>query len=133
MPLTGRVVDAADLLTAAQEAQIVRKLSALETRNRHQLVVATVPTLGDQPIEQYSLCLANQWALGRKGHDDGLLLLVAPKERKVRIEVGKGLEKRLTNREAKAVIDRQILPAFKSGAMARGIEAGVNAMIAEVQ
>lgn len=131
--LTGRVVDEAGLLSEVEEHQLSTKLAALEARTGHQVVVATVKTLQGKQIESYSLCLANHWGIGRAKEDDGVVLLVAPVERKVRIEVGYGLETALTDAEAKAILDGRVLPEFRAGKMSKGIQAGVSAIIAEVQ
>jgi uncharacterized protein len=130
--LTGRVVDRADILPTAAEARIVAKSDALERTTGHQFVVVTVATLGGHTIEEYSRALGNSWGVGRKGANDGVLLVVAPTERKVRIEVGKGLEATLTNAEAQWIIDTDILPAFRSGDFARGIDNGVDGVIRDV-
>lgn len=130
--LTGRVVDAADLLSAADEVSLTGKSAGLEARTKHQFVIVTVPTLGGKPIENYSLALGNHWGIGRKDANDGVLLVVAPKERKVRIEVGLGLEKALTNEEAAAILRDKVLPAFRDNKMRDGIVAGADAIIAEI-
>jgi uncharacterized protein len=130
--LTGRVVDRAGILPAADEARIVAKAEALDRATGHQFVVVTVPSLGGRAIEDYSLALGNRWGVGRKSVDDGVLLVVAPTERKVRIEVGKGLEATLTNAEAQRIIDTKILPAFRSGDFVRGINGGVDGVIRDV-
>lgn len=130
--LSGRVVDAAQLLPPASRAAINEKLAALETRTHHQFVVVTVLALGGHPIEDYGVRLGRTWGIGRKGINDGVLLIVAPQERKVRIEVGYGLEKALRDEEAKAIIDTAILPAFRAGDYPRGIAAGVDGIIREI-
>jgi uncharacterized protein len=130
--LTGRVVDRADILPAADEARIVAKAEALDHATGHQLVVVTVPSLGGHAIEDYSLALGNSWGIGRKRADDGVLLVIAPTERKVRIELGKGLEATLTNAEAQRIIDTDVLPAFRSGDFARGIDGGVDGVIHDI-
>ena len=130
--LTGRVVDRADILPAADEARIVAKAEALDRATGHQVVVVTVPSLGGHAIEDYALALGNSWGVGRKRADDGVLLVVAPTERKVRLEVGKGLEATLTNAEAQRIIDTNILPAFRSGDFVRGIDDGVDGVIRDV-
>lgn len=89
---TGPVVDAAHLLSAVQQEQLAQRLRRLREETGVQLVVATVPALQDEPIESFALALCEQWRLGRKGQDDGVLLLVAPTEKRARIEVGYGLE-----------------------------------------
>ena len=130
--LTGRVVDNADLLTPDQEAFLARALEITERRTKHQFVVVTLPSLNGKPIEKVGLELGRGWRIGRKGHDDGVLLIVAPNERKVRIEVGYGLEKSLTNAEAAAIIERRILPRFRRGAMAAGIYDGSAGILREI-
>ena len=130
--LTGRVVDNADLLIADQEAQLSAALATTERLTRHQFVVVTLPSLGGRAIEEVGLALGNGWGIGRKGYNDGVLLIVAPNERKVRIEVGCGLEAALTNSEAQAIIDQRILPLFRKGRMAAGIFRGSAAIIREI-
>lgn len=130
--LTGRVVDRADLLPTADEARIVAKSDALARATGHQFVIVTVPTLGGHAIAEYSQALGNSWRVGRKGANDGVLLVVAPTERKVRIEIGKGLEATLTNAEAQRIIDTDILPAFRSGDFVRGIDSGVDGVIRDL-
>lgn len=131
--LTGRVVDNADLLTPAQEDTLTRALAATEHHTKHQFVVVTLPSLGGRPIEEVGLRLGKGWGIGRKAYDDGVLLIVAPNERKVRIEVGCGLEQALTNDEARTIIDQRILPAFRKGSMAAGIFRGSAAIIREIE
>ncbi|MEA3065515.1 MAG: uncharacterized protein QOJ27_1967 [Sphingomonadales bacterium] len=131
--LTGRVVDRADLLTPDQEARLAGKLEALQREIGPQYVVVTVPSLDGRPIEVYSLALARRWRLGHKDRDDGLMLLVAPNERKVRIEVGLGLERRVTNGFAADVIRDEALPRFKTGHYPEGIEAASDALIGRLR
>ncbi len=126
-------MDEAGILDAAEEARLSAKLAALEERSGHQLVVATVSSLQGKSVEAYSLCLANHWGVGRADVDDGVILLVAPVERKVRIEVGYGLEAALTDAEAKTILDTRVLPEFRGGHLLKGIDAGATAIIAEVQ
>ncbi|MGN6269843.1 MAG: TPM domain-containing protein [Sphingomonas sp.] len=130
--LTGPVVDAANLLSPADEAKLTARSAALERRTGHQFVIATVTSLSGHPIEDYSLRLANHWGIGRKGVNDGIVLLVAPNERKVRIEVGYGLEKTVTNAEAARIIDADILPFFRKGELTAGIVHGVDAIVADL-
>ena len=127
--LTGRVVDGADLLSAAEEASLTRKLADLEAKSSDQLAVATVPSLQGYDIREFGLLLAREWALGQKDKNNGVLLLVAPKERKVSIEVGYGLEPTLTDALSHLIIQRAILPRFKAGDMPAGIDAGVDEII----
>jgi uncharacterized protein len=128
--LTGRVVDNANLLSPAEETQLGTELAALERRTSDQLVIVTVPSLNGQTIEAFGLALGRHWGIGQRGKDNGVLLIVAPAERKVRIEVGYGLEAILTNARAQEIIDRDILPAFREGNYSQGIAAGTHQIAA---
>ena len=127
-PLTGRVVDQADLLRPEQEADLTSKLAALQTQSGRQLVVATVRSLEGRPIEDYGYRLGRAWAIGDKEKDDGVILLVAPNERKVRIETGYGARVFLTDAVSSVIIRNAITPKFKAGDFAGGISAGVQAI-----
>lgn len=131
--LTGRVVDAANLLTPAQEAELDGKLAALETQSQRQLVVATIPDLEGYEIEDYGYRLGRAWAIGDKERDDGALLIVAPTERKVRIEVGYGLEGILTDALSSLIIQREVIPRFKQGDYPGGIAAAADQLIVQLQ
>jgi uncharacterized protein len=131
--LTGRVVDNADLLTPEAEAALTAKLEALETQSQRQLVVATVPDLQGYDIADYGYQLGRAWGLGDETRNDGALLLVAPNDRKVRIEVGYGLEGYLTDALSSVIIQTQILPRFRDGDFPGGIMAGTDAIIAQLQ
>jgi uncharacterized protein len=131
--LTGRVVDRADLLSATEEARLSGKAEALEREVGPQYVVVTVPSLGGRDIVEYGVDLGRHWGVGHKGKDDGLLLIVAPREKKVRIEVGYGLERRVTDPFAGRVIRDQALPRFKEGRFPEGIEAASDALIARLR
>ena len=128
-PLSGRVVDQAELLDATTEARLSQQLAAHEQATSEQVVVVTVSNLQGLPIEDFGYQLGRHWGIGQKGKDNGVLLLVARDERKVRIEVGYGLEGMLTDAQASLIIQQQLLPAFKRGAYAEGISAGVNAIL----
>ena len=130
--LTGRVVDAADIIPADEETRLTQKLEALETQSQRQLVIATIPDLQGYDISDYGYQLGRTWGIGDKDRNDGALLIVAPNERKVRIEVGYGLEPVLTDGMSWLIIDQQILPRFKQGDMAGGIEAGADAIIRQL-
>jgi len=130
--LTGRVVDDAHLLTPEQVGALDAKLAALETQSQRQLVVATVPDLGLE-IEDYGYRLGRAWGIGDKGRNDGAILLVAPNQRKVRIEVGYGLEGILTDALSAIIIQREIVPRFKSGDYAGGINAATDQLIAQLK
>ncbi len=98
----------------------------------HQLVVVTIPSLHGQDIATFGVDLGRRWGVGRKDIDDGVLLIVAPNERKARIEVGYGLEKALRDEEAGRILRDAILPAFRAGDMPKGITAGVDGIIREI-
>ncbi len=125
-PLTGRVVDDAHLLTPAGKAAIESDLKALEAKSSDQLVVFTTNSLQGYPIEDFGYQLGRAWGIGQKGTNNGVLLIVAPNERKVRIEVGRGLEPQLTDLMTKLIIQNTILPHFKRGEFSAGIKAGVH-------
>lgn len=125
---TGFVVDAANVIPPEQEAALTQRLDALQKASGNQLVVATVPDLQGYPIEDYGYRLLRSWGVGLKDVNNGAILLVAPNERKVRIEVGYGLEPVLTDAFSSVVINQQVLPRFKAGDMAGGIVAGANAV-----
>ncbi len=108
------------------------ELAQLETQTGHQLVVATVPDLQGYEIEDYGYQLGRTWALGKKGVNDGVILLVAPKERKVRIEVGYGLEPVLTDALTSVILQTKVLPQFKQGRMEQGIVDGAEAIIQQL-
>jgi uncharacterized protein len=131
--LTGRVVDAANLLSPQQEADLAAKLEALQQASSRQLVVATVPSLQDYPIEDYGYRLGRAWQIGQTQANNGTILLVAPNEKKVRIEVGYGLEPILTDALSSLIIQNQILPRFRAGDMAGGIIAGTDSVIQQLQ
>jgi uncharacterized protein len=128
-PLTGRVVDQANVLSAAEREKLTAKLADLEQKSGIQLVVATVSSLQDQDIEPYANELFRTWKLGEKTKNNGVLLLVAPKERRVRIEVGYGLEGTLTDALSKIIIANAIAPRFKSGDFDGGVARGVDDII----
>ena len=128
-PLTGRVVDQAEILTGANRDQIAAWLADFERRSRRQVVVATVKSLDGLPIEDYGYRLGRAWGIGEQGKDTGAILLVAPSEREVRIEVGYGLEGELTDAVSRAIIDSVILPAFRQGNYNAGVRAGTVAIL----
>jgi uncharacterized protein len=131
-PLTGRVVDQTGTLSADDIATLTQTLRGLELRKGSQIAVLIVPTTEPETIEQYSIRVAEAWKIGRKKVDDGALLVVAKNDRKLRIEVGYGLEGALTDVTARRIIDEIITPKFKSGDFAGGISAGVDRIIGVV-
>jgi uncharacterized protein len=128
-PLTGRVVDAAGILSESTRSELTGLLEAHERATGQQIVVATIPDLGDEEIADYGYQLGRAWGIGGKEHDTGVLLVVAPAQRKVRIEVGYGLEGDLTDAMSSNIIQTRILPEFRKGDYDAGVRAGVRAII----
>nr|WP_228141700.1 TPM domain-containing protein [Marinobacter sp. X15-166B] len=127
--LTGRVVDRADLLPAKVEARLTQLLAAHEQATTEQVVVVTLPDLQGQGIESFGYQLGRHWGIGQQGEDNGVLLIVAEAERRIRIEVGYGLEGRLTDAVAATIINQVITPAFRAGDFATGIANGTEAIV----
>ena len=132
LELTGRVVDAADLIPALIEADLTDQLAALERDTKAQFVVVTTPGLDGLTIADYGLRLGRGWGLGDRERNDGLLLIIAPNERKVRIEVGYGLEKSLPDDRCAEFIE-MMLPSFEDGDYLAGIENGVDLLDRELR
>jgi uncharacterized protein len=128
-PLTGRVVDGANILSPAARARVEAKEKELEDKSGIQLVVATVPSLQGADIETFGYQLGRFWKLGEAKKNNGVLFLVAPNERKVRIDVGYGLEGTLTDALSKVIISTAVAPQFKKGDFDSGVERGVDAII----
>ncbi len=131
--LTGRVNDQANLLTPEQRQRIEQKLAELERQTTHQVAVLTVQSLEGDPIDDFAHRVAETWKLGTAEKDNGALLLVASGDRKMRIEVGYGLEAELTDLQTNVIQNEVIIPFFKRGDFGGGIEAGVDAMISTLQ
>jgi uncharacterized protein len=127
--LTGRVVDEAGLLSAAARQRIEGRLAALESHTGDQVAVLVVPSLGGEPLERYSIKVAQTWKLGQKGKDNGVLLLIARDDRKLRLEVGYGLEPTLTDLQSREILDNVIRPRFREGDFDGGVERGVDAIV----
>lgn len=130
--LTGRVVDAANILSPETEAQLTAQLEALETQSQRQLVVATVPDLQGYDVADYGYRLGRTWGIGDKDRNDGVLLLIAPTERKMHIAVGYGLEPVLTDALSAQIIRNVITPKFRDGDFDGGISAGVDAIARQI-
>ena len=128
-PLSGRVVDQTGTLSAGDIATLTQTLRDLETRKGSQVAVLIVPTTDGEAIEQYALRVAEAWKIGRKKIDDGALLVIAKNDRRLRIEVGYGLEGALTDVTTKRIIDEDVTPKFKTGDFAGGVSAGVDRMV----
>jgi uncharacterized protein len=131
--LKGRVNDYAGMLSAATRQQLEDVLSRLEKTDSTQIVVLTIPSLGGEVLEEFSIKVAEEWKIGQKGFDNGAILLVAKKDRKLRIEVGYGLEGSLTDLTAGRIIRNVIVPQLKAGKFDQGIIDGVQAMIGVVR
>jgi len=123
--LTGRIVDEAGLLSGQDYAALNEELAAIEKASSDQVVVVTLKSLQGYPIEAFGYQLGRSWGIGQKGKDNGILLIVAPNEHKVRIEVGYGLEPVMTDALSKLIIENAILPEFRRGDFPAGIRAGV--------
>ncbi len=128
--LRGHINDYAGMLSPERSATLEQQLRSFEQSDSTQIVVLTVPTLGNENLEEFSIKVAESWKIGQKGIDNGVLLLVAKAERKVRIEVGRGLEGKLTDLVSGRIIRAEIAPQFKTGDFDAGITAGVNALMA---
>ena len=131
--LTGRIVDLTATLDANQQQMLEQKLRMFEQKKGTQIAVLIVPLIGDETIEQFSIRVAEQWKLGRKKIDDGAILVIAKNERRLRIEVGYGLEGALNDAVSKRIIDEVIVPAFKRGDFFDGISAGIDSMMRVVE
>jgi len=132
-PLTRRVEDHASALTSNERDILEQELSAYERRTGHQFALLTVKTLDGTTIEDLAIRVTEQWRLGDKKRDDGLLVVLALTERRVRIEVGYGLEGVVTDAVSRQVIDNEMRPAFKRGAYSEGLKAGFDSLMAIAQ
>jgi uncharacterized protein len=126
--LTGRVVDRAEILSPEEEASLTRKLESIENETSVQFVVATIPSLEDEPIEDYSIRLAEEWKIGQAGLDNGAIILVVPSERRIRIEVGYGLEPVIPDGLAGRIIRERVAPAFQAENYYQGLLAAVEGL-----
>ena len=131
--LSGRVVDLGHLLPDDVAESLGRELAEHEGRTGNQVVVLTIPSLEGESLEEYSHRVATTWKLGGKGVDNGVLLLVVPGERRIRIEVGYGLEGTLTDAVTSQIIRRDIVPKFRAGDVPGGIAAGVRAILGTIE
>jgi uncharacterized protein len=131
--LTGRVVDNAEILALATRERLVAVLKAHEDASTDQIAVLTVPSIGGEAIEQYATRVFDVWKLGQKGKDNGVLVIVVPNDRKMRIEVGYGLEGTLTDVASSRIIRDRMTPRFKEGNYDRGVSDGIDAIIATLE
>jgi uncharacterized protein len=132
-PLKARVTDLTATLSREQQARLEQELQNFEAKKGSQLAVLIVPTTQPETIEQYGIRVVDSWKLGRKGIDDGALLLIAKNDRSLRIEVGYGLEGALNDATAKRIVSDIIIPRFKAGDFYGGIEAGLQSMIKVIE
>lgn len=131
--LTGRVVDDANILSAQARARLAATLKAHEEATTDQIVVLTVPTIQPQSIEDYAVKVFEAWKLGEKGRDNGVLVVIVPQDRKMRIEVGYGLEPTLTDGTCGEIIRNVMTPQFKNGNYDAGVEQGVAAIVGKIE
>lgn len=127
--LSGRVVDNAQMIEPAVRQQLTQELASHEQSTGEQVVVVTLPDLQGTSIEDFGYQLGRYWGIGQKDKNNGALLIVARDDRKLRIEVGYGLEDRLTDAQSSVIINQVITPAFKAGHFSKGISDGVSAML----
>ena len=128
-PLKGHVNDYADLLSGSERIALESMLRNFEARTTDQVVLLTLPSLEGDSLEDFSIRVAEQWKIGQKGKDNGAIFLVAVKDRKLRIEVGYGLEGVLTDAECSGIIRHTVTPLFRQGRYEQGIRAGLNSIL----
>jgi uncharacterized protein len=129
--LNGRVNDADNVLSIEDQERLAKLLENYEKETKHQIAVLIVPTLGDETIESFCLRVAKVWRLGRKGIDDGIVICLAMKEKRVRIELGIGMNRYISNAEAKEIIDLEMTPLFSKKDFAGGLERGLKRLMEE--
>lgn len=127
MTLAGRVTDAADILTAEEEARLSERLTRYEQRTKHQMIVATASSLHGARVDNFATCLGNRWRVGRADHDDGLVILVAPQDRRVAISTGSGMEKLFPDHSALQAV-KLMTTYFRNADYAGGVSAGIDAI-----
>lgn len=132
-PLRAHVNDYAGMLSTGTVQELERSLTAFERSDSTQIVVLTIPALGGENLEEFSIRVAESWRVGQKGVDNGVILLIAQKERRIRIEVGRGLEGKLTDLVSGRIIRGDLSPHFKAGDIDGGVIAGVSAIMAAVK
>lgn len=132
-PLTGRVVDLAHILPNSTVESLTTQLATHEAQSSNQVAALIIPSLQGEPLEEFSHRVATTWKLGQKGTDNGVLLLVAIAERKVRIEVGYGLEGVMTDIRSAQIIRNEIVPRFRAGDLSGGVTAGINAILKTIE
>jgi len=133
LQFTGYVVDQAQVLNSQEKQRLTLRLGLFQRETGHQLAVVTVKTLQGEDVKDFTMRLANRWGVGRKDLNDGIVILVAPNDRKARIAVGIGLEQRLPDAFCQQVMSRIMVPAFAKARIGQGIERGVSALIERLQ
>ncbi len=131
--LSGRVVDLTGTLTSPERDQLNAKLSAFEQSKGSQVVVLLVPSIGNEPIEDFAGRVTDEWKLGRKGVDDGVLFVIAKQQRKMRVHTGRGVQGVLTDATSKRIVAERVAPGFRTGDFAGGINAGVDAILKAIE
>jgi uncharacterized protein len=131
--LTGWVNDTAGVLTVSERQRLSSLLADYQREIHHQIAVLTIPNLSNESIETYSLRVASAWGLGYKGLDNGILVTLSMAEHRVRIELGKGMEHYISDPEAKAIIDEDMVPAFEKGSFAEGLELGLRRLMTDAR
>ena len=131
--LDGRVRDLAGILDAESEARLTARLDEAERLYGPQVAIVTVASLDGRPIEQFTTDYANEWGLGDEDRDDGIVILIAPNDRKVRIGTGLGIETTYPDAWAQEVIDKTLLPQFRQSNYGRGLEAAVDMIVARMK
>jgi uncharacterized protein len=129
--LSGWVNDTTGVLTAAEQGRIAGTLEKYQRETHHQIAVLTIPSLGEKGIGVFSLRTANAWGIGNKGFDDGILVVLATKERKARIELGKGMQRFISDADAKQIMDTEMTPLFSKGDISGGLERGLERLMDE--
>ena len=129
--LEGRVTDGANVLSVADRDRLSKVLARYEQESHHQIAVLIIPTLSEESIESFSLRVAKAWGLGQKNLDNGILVTLAIKERKVRIEIGLGMAKYISDATAQSIIANHMVPAFRNGEYAIGLQAGLEQLMKE--
>jgi uncharacterized protein len=131
--LGGRVNDTAGVLSSADRQRLSDRLARYERETSHQVAILTVPTLAGESIETFSRRVANTWGLGRKGIDNGILLVLATGDRRVRIELGLGFEKYIRDQDAESIIAESMVPKFRKGDYAGGLQAGLEPLMSKAR
>ena len=129
---TGRVTDEANILTDEEEAALTAKLVQIERDTMHQVAVVTVSNLGGQDVATFTDTLGKAWGVGREGHHDGVVVLVAPNERKARISVADGLLGKLTNADSRRIMGEQMVPNFRAGRFYTGLDTAIDEITKEL-